>query len=143
MEVIATTSVADKDRLIKELQEVYAQVALHLDPKNKKWLEDWPTEAASYRGEYYTYLVRGKEIQVKTYSSSLTGSRISKVALPSYQAWGELLKWGLRENLPGKFPYTAGVFPFKREGEDPTRMFAGEGGPERTNKRFHYLRQDR
>ena len=139
MEVIATTSVTDKDRLIKELQEVFAQVALHLDPKNKKWLEEWPALAASYRGEYYTYLVRGKEIQVKTYSSSLTGSRISKVALPSYQAWGELLKWGLRENLPGKFPYTAGVFPFKREGEDPTRMFAGEGGPERTNKRFHYL----
>lgn len=139
MEVISTAAVTDKDRLIKELQEVYAQVALHLDPKNKKWLEEWPAEAASYRGEYYTYLVRGKEIQVKTYSNSLTGSRISKVALPSYQAWGELLKWGLRENLPGKFPYTAGVFPFKREGEDPTRMFAGEGGPERTNKRFHYL----
>ncbi len=139
MEVIATTQVADKDRLLKELQEVYAQVALHLDPKNKKWLEEWPTEAARYRGEHYTYLVRGKEIQVKTYHTSLTGSRISKVALPSYQSWGELLKWGLRENLPGKFPYTAGVFPFKREGEDPTRMFAGEGGPERTNKRFHYL----
>jgi len=139
MEVIATAAVVDKDRLLKELQEVYAQVALHLDPKNKKWLEEWPTEAAMYRGEHYTYLVRGKEIQVKTYHTSLTGSRISKVALPTYQAWGELLKWGLRENLPGKFPYTAGVFPFKREGEDPTRMFAGEGGPERTNKRFHYL----
>jgi methylmalonyl-CoA mutase len=139
MEVIATAQVADKDRLLKELQEVYAQVALHLDPKNKKWLEEWPTEAAMYRGEHYTYFVRGKEIQVKTYHTSLTGSRISKVALPTYQAWGELLKWGLRENLPGKFPYTAGVFPFKREGEDPTRMFAGEGGPERTNKRFHYL----
>jgi methylmalonyl-CoA mutase len=139
MEVIATAAVADKDRLLKELQEVYAQVALHLDSKNKKWLEEWPTEAAMYRGEHYTYLVRGKEIQVKTYHTSLTGSRISKVALPTYQAWGELLKWGLRENLPGKFPYTAGVFPFKREGEDPTRMFAGEGGPERTNKRFHYL----
>lgn len=139
MEVIATAAVADKDHLFNELQEVYAQVALHLDPKNKKWLEEWPTESAMYRGEHYTYLVRGKEIQVKTYHTSLTGSRISKVALPTYQAWGELLKWGLRENLPGKFPYTAGVFPFKREGEDPTRMFAGEGGPERTNKRFHYL----
>jgi isobutyryl-CoA mutase len=142
MDVIATTSVADKDRLIKELQEVYAQVALHLDPKNKKWLEEWPEEAAQYAGEFYTFKVRNKEIKVKTYHTSLSNTRISKVALPPYQAWGELLKWGLRENLPGKFPYTAGVFPFKREGEDPTRMFAGEGGPERTNKRFHYLSKD-
>ena len=142
MDVIANTPVADRDRLIKELQEVYAQVALHLDPKNKKWLEEWPAEAAQYAGEYYTFRVRDKEIQVKTYHTSLSNTRISKVSLPPYQAWGELLKWGLRENLPGKFPYTAGVFPFKREGEDPTRMFAGEGGPERTNKRFHYLSKD-
>ena len=142
MDVIANTPVADRDRLIKELQEVYAQVALHLDPKNKKWLEEWPAEAAQYAGEYYTFTVRDKEIQVKTYHTSLSNTRISKVSLPPYQAWGELLKWGLRENLPGKFPYTAGVFPFKREGEDPTRMFAGEGGPERTNKRFHYLSKD-
>ena len=139
IDVIASTAVADRDRLIKELQEVYAQVALHLDPKNKKWLEDWPTEAAQYAGEHYTFTVRDKEIKVKTYHLSLANTRISKVALPTYQAWGELLKWGLRENLPGKFPFTAGVFPFKREGEDPTRMFAGEGGPERTNKRFHYV----
>ncbi|MFN5332479.1 MAG: methylmalonyl-CoA mutase family protein, partial [Bacteroidota bacterium] len=142
IEVLGTTSLADKDRLIKELQEVYEQVALHLDPKNKKWLEDWPAEAAQYAGEYYTFKVRNKEIKVKTYHTSLSNTRISKVALPPYHAWGELLKWALRENLPGKFPYTAGVFPFKREGEDPTRMFAGEGGPERTNKRFHYLSKD-
>jgi isobutyryl-CoA mutase len=139
IEAIKSTKVADVDRLTKELQEVYAQVELNLDPKNKKWLEEWPTEAAKYQDDFYIFKVRDKEIKIQTYSLSLSNSRISKVALPKYEAWGELLKWGLRENVPGQFPYTAGVFPFKREGEDPTRMFAGEGGPERTNKRFHYV----
>lgn len=139
IEAIKSTKVADVDRLIKELQEVYAQVGLNLDPKNKKWLEEWPAEAAKYQDDFYIFKVRDKEIKIQTYSLSLSNSRISKVALPKYEAWGELLKWGLRENVPGQFPYTAGVFPFKREGEDPTRMFAGEGGPERTNKRFHYV----
>ncbi|OOG77060.1 methylmalonyl-CoA mutase family protein [Algoriphagus sp. A40] len=139
IEAIKSTNVADKDRLIKELQEVYAQVELNLDPKNKKWLEEWPGEAAKYKEDYYVFKVREKEIKIQTISFSLSGSRIPKVALPKYEAWGELLKWGLRENVPGQFPYTSGVFPFKREGEDPTRMFAGEGGPERTNKRFHYV----
>jgi methylmalonyl-CoA mutase len=78
-------------------------------------------------------------LKVKTFHASLSGSRIPKISLPKHEAWGELLRWGLKENLPGYFPFTAGVFPFKREGEDPTRMFAGEGGPERTNKRFHYV----
>lgn len=139
IEAIKSTKVADVDRLTKELQEVYAQVELNLDPKNKKWLEEWPAEAARYQDDFYIFKVRDKEIKIQTYSLSLSSSRISKVALPKYEAWGELLKWGLRENVPGQFPYTAGVFPFKREGEDPTRMFAGEGGPERTNKRFHYV----
>lgn len=139
IEAIQSTKVDDKDRLIKELQEVYTQVELNLDPKNKKWLEEWPAEAARYSDDFYVFKVRDKELKVKTYSTSLANSRIPKVALPKYEAWGELLKWGLRENVPGQFPYTSGVFPFKREGEDPTRMFAGEGGPERTNKRFHYV----
>jgi methylmalonyl-CoA mutase len=139
IEAVQSAKVADADRLVKELQEVYSQVELGLDPKNKKWLEDWPAEAAKYGEDFYIFKVRDKEIKIKTYSSSLSNSRIPKVALPKYEAWGELLKWGLRENVPGKFPYTAGVFPFKREGEDPTRMFAGEGSPERTNKRFHYV----
>lgn len=142
MEAIMNTPVADKDRLIKELDEVYAQVELNLDPKNKKWLEEWSEGAARYSEDYYVFKVRDKEIKIKTYHTSLSESRIPKVSLPKYEAWGELLKWGLRENVPGKFPFTAGVFPFKREGEDPTRMFAGEGGPERTNKRFHYVSKD-
>lgn len=139
IEAIAMTNIEDKDRLVKELQEVYAQVELELDPKNKKWLEDWPAKAQKYRDEYYVFKVRDKEIKVKTHTKSLSGSSIPKVSLPRYEAWGDLLKWGLTENVPGEFPYTSGVFPFKREGEDPTRMFAGEGGPERTNKRFHYV----
>ncbi|MFC5623358.1 methylmalonyl-CoA mutase family protein [Algoriphagus winogradskyi] len=142
IEAIQNTKVEDKDRLIKELQEVYAQVELEFDPKNKKWLEEWPTEAAKYAEDFYVFKVRDKEIKIKTYSKSLSDTRIPKVSLPKYEAWGDVLKWGLRENVPGKFPYTAGVFPFKREGEDPTRMFAGEGGPERTNKRFHYVSKD-
>jgi methylmalonyl-CoA mutase len=139
MEVIQDTTIVDKDRLVKELQEVYAQVELGLDPKNKKWLEEWPEEASRYSDDYYTFKVRDKELKVKTFHASLSGSRIPKISLPKHEAWGELLRWGLKENLPGYFPFTAGVFPFKREGEDPTRMFAGEGGPERTNKRFHYV----
>lgn len=142
MEAIQVAKVDDRDRLLKELQEVYEQVELELDPKNKKLLEEWPAEAERYRDDYYVFKVRDKEIKIKTYHTSLSESRIPKVSLPKYEAWGELLKWGLRENVPGKFPYTAGVFPFKREGEDPTRMFAGEGGPERTNKRFHYVSKD-
>ncbi|MBW3469625.1 methylmalonyl-CoA mutase family protein [Arthrospiribacter ruber] len=139
IEAIESTKVADKDRLTKELQEVYAEVELELDPKNKKWLEEWPAKAQKYKDDFYVFKVREKEIKVQTYTTSLSQSKIPKVSLPRFEAWGDLLKWGLTENVPGEFPYTSGVFPFKREGEDPTRMFAGEGGPERTNKRFHYV----
>ncbi|TVP53315.1 MAG: methylmalonyl-CoA mutase, partial [Mongoliibacter sp.] len=139
IEAIESIQVEDKDRLTKELQEVYEEVELELDPKNKKWLEEWPEKAQKYKDDFYVFKVRDKEIKVQTYTTSLSQSKISKVSLPRFEAWGDLLKWGLTENVPGEFPYTAGVFPFKREGEDPTRMFAGEGGPERTNKRFHYV----
>ncbi len=83
--------------------------------------------------------MRDKIIRQELTTKSLSGTRISKVLLPKYKDWGDILKWQLQENVPGEFPYTAGVFELKREGEDPTRMFAGEGGPERTNKRFHYV----
>ncbi|HSJ66709.1 MAG TPA: methylmalonyl-CoA mutase family protein, partial [Anditalea sp.] len=139
IEAIRAAEVTDADRLIKELSEVFTQVELDLDPKNKKWIEEWPTKRERYAEEYYIFKVRDKEIKVKTHTESLSYTQIPKVSLPKYEAWGDLLKWGLKENVPGEFPYTAGVFPFKREGEDPTRMFAGEGGPERTNKRFHYV----
>nr|HMU05690.1 methylmalonyl-CoA mutase family protein [Saprospiraceae bacterium] len=101
--------------------------------------ESWQSKKDNYSGDEYIYKVRDKEIKIIPYTKSLSQLRIPKISLPKYKDWGDILKWNLQENVPGEFPYTAGVFPFKREGEDPTRMFAGEGGPERTNKRFHYV----
>ena len=95
-----------------------------------------------YQADEYIYKVRNKEIKVRTYTESLSHQKIPKVCLPKYKDWGDILTWTLMENVPGEFPFAAGVFPFKRTGEDPTRMFAGEGGPERTNKRFHYVSLD-
>jgi isobutyryl-CoA mutase len=139
MDVLAATDVEDKDRLIKTLQDVYAKTELDLDPKNKLMLEGWTFKKAQYTDEYYTFKVRDKELKIKTHTESLSHMQIPKVSVPRYEAWGEILQWALSENFPGEFPYAAGIYPFKREGEDPTRMFAGEGGPERTNKRFHYV----
>ncbi len=129
----------DKKEALKAIEEAKAELKLDLDPHNLKILEEWEAKKANYEGEEYTYEVRGKEIKVKTTTESLSHTQIPKVILPRYEAWGDILKWSLQENVPGEFPYTAGVFPFKRQGEDPTRMFAGEGGPERTNRRFHYV----
>ena len=92
--------------------------------------------------DFYEYTVRDKVIKQPMIASSLSGTRIPKVVLPKFKDWGDILKWQAQENVPGHFPFTAGVFPLKREGEDPTRMFAGEGGPERTNRRFHYVSVD-
>lgn len=113
-----------------------------LDPRNLHWLESWPEEAARYHAEDYIFEVRGKEIRIPTTTKSLSHKDIPKVSVPRLEGWKDLLRWGLQENLPGHFPFTAGIYPFKREGEDPTRMFAGEGGPERTNRRFHYVSRD-
>lgn len=107
--------------------------------ENLELLQNWEATKQEYKNEYFSYFVRNKEIKIKTTSTSLSQKEIPKVALPKYKDWGDILQWSLFENIPGRFPYTAGIYPFKREGEDPTRMFAGEGGPERTNRRFHYL----
>ncbi len=139
IETLNGTDVEDKDRLIKTLQEVYAKTELELDPKNKYLLEHWNEKKQQYKGDFYTYKVRNKEVRIKTHTESLSHTPIAKVAVPEFEAWGEILFWALSENFPGEFPYAAGIYPFKREGEDPARMFAGEGGPERTNKRFHYV----
>ncbi|MGZ4060159.1 MAG: methylmalonyl-CoA mutase family protein [Bacteroidia bacterium] len=133
------SKVEDKDRIIKGLEETYAQVELGFDGHNKKILEGWADKVQQYKNEYFIFKVRDKELKIKTHYESLSHSQIPKISTPRYEAWGDILKWNLQENVPGEFPYTAGVFPFKREGEDPTRMFAGEGGPERTNRRFHYV----
>jgi len=142
MDTIEEMEVDDKDRLLKHLQASFEKVKLNLDPKNLKLIEEWPDKVKKYKDEVYAFKVRDKEIKMETHTESLSHSKIPKVALPKYKAWGDLLQWNLQENVPGEFPYTAGLFPFKRKGEDPTRMFAGEGGPERTNRRFHYVSLD-
>jgi methylmalonyl-CoA mutase len=139
IETLQGSDANDKERLIKTLQEVYAKTELGLDPKNKHLLDGWDKKKHQYTDEYYIFKVRNKELKIKTHTESLSHTQVPKVAVPRYEAWGEILKWALTENFPGEFPYAAGIYPFKREGEDPTRMFAGEGGPERTNKRFHYV----
>ena len=139
MDVLESSDIEDRDRLLKELQEVYQKVSLDLDPKNLETLKNWEAKKRHYQDEFYVFKVRGKELKIKTHSESLSHLMVPKVAVPKFEAWGEILKWVLTENFPGEFPFAAGIYPFKREGEDPTRMFAGEGGPERTNKRFHYV----
>ena len=124
------------------MQKTYDEIALDLDGRAKRLLDNWETQKANYDSKEFVYKVRDKEIRVPTTTKSLSHSDIPRVSLPKYKDWGEILKWTLQENVPGAFPFTAGVFPFKRKGEDPTRMFAGEGGPERTNTRFHYLSSD-
>ncbi|MEM7036883.1 MAG: methylmalonyl-CoA mutase family protein, partial [Bacteroidota bacterium] len=124
---------------IETLTGLKEQVKRHLSPESQDILEKWDDKKESYRGEHFTYLVRNREIKVENFTTSLSHTKIPKIALPPYKDYGEILRWSLRENVPGEFPFTAGVYPFKRTGEDPTRMFAGEGGPERTNKRFHYV----
>ena len=139
LNALEDSQVPDKETLIEGLEKLFETLSSNLDTENRQWLEAWPDLKAAYTRDQYIFAVRGKEIKINTFSNTLSQTQISKIALPQYEAWGDLLKWKLKENVPGKFPFTAGVFPFKREGEDPTRMFAGEGGPERTNKRFHYV----
>lgn len=110
-----------------------------LTPVAKKLISNWPEKLKAYEKDYFEYNVRDKVIKQEMFTTSLSGTRVPKVILPRYKDWGDILKWQAQENAPGHFPFTAGVFPLKREGEDPTRMFAGEGGPERTNRRFHYV----
>jgi methylmalonyl-CoA mutase len=129
---------ADAD-IVKVLLAEFERIKLDLDPKHWEIIQQWEAKKANYTGEFYTFKVRDKEIKIKTHTESLSHLKIPKVSLPKFKNWGEQLYWSLTENVPGEFPYAAGIYPFKREGEDPTRMFAGEGGPERTNKRFHYL----
>ena len=122
-----------------ELEKVYATLEEHLSAECRVLLRDWPAKLEQYRADDFVYQVRGREIRQPLTRETLSHTRVRRVALPRYGDWGDLLRWQLTENLPGDFPYTAGVFPLKRENEDPTRMFAGEGGPERTNRRFHYV----
>ena len=139
MQSIKNSEMEDKDRLIKQLQEVFEKEKLNFDPKNWAFLQEWEAKKQTFKDPIFKFNVRDKVLSIQTHTTSLSQTQLPKVASPKYRSWGDILRWGLQENFPGEFPYTAGLFPFKREGEDPTRMFAGEGGPERTNKRFHYV----
>tara|TARA_R110000737_G_scaffold250424_1_gene260151 strand:- start:6226 stop:9606 length:3381 start_codon:yes stop_codon:yes gene_type:complete len=139
MDTLASSAIEDKDRLIKSLQEVFEAEKLNFDPKNWDILQKWDEKKQTYKNPVFEFKVRDKVLKIETHTESLSHLQIPKVSMPKFNGWGDILRWTLQENVPGEFPYTAGLFPFKREGEDPTRMFAGEGGPERTNKRFHYV----
>lgn len=139
LEALDSSDLKDKSPIRLALDQLYKTTALSLDGHNSQLLESWPEKVKQFHDEYYTYKVRDKEVKVKTYTESLSRTHIPKIATPRFEAWGDVLRWNLQENFPGEFPYTAGVYPFKRTEEDPTRMFAGEGGPERTNRRFHYV----
>ncbi len=135
---IATVSEENKD-FLRLLVAQFDRVKMDLDPYNWEVITGWDEKVNKYKQPIYSFKVRDKEIKIETHSESLSHTQIAKVALPKYTAWGDILGWCLQENVPGEFPYASGLYPFKRTGEDPSRMFAGEGGPERTNKRFHYV----
>jgi methylmalonyl-CoA mutase len=134
-----TLTLIKEEETREPLDEAFKEQELDLDPHNLEIIMGWEEKRKSYKDKEFIFKVRDKELRVETHTKSLSHLEIPKITLPAYKGWGDILKWVLRENVPGEFPFAAGVFPFKREGEDPTRQFAGEGGPERTNKRFHYL----
>ena len=130
---------ADEDRSLLVLRQRYQEILGELTSDSIDLLRSWPERKAGIQSEQFSYTVRGREITGNNYRESLSHQRIPKIAAPDYSDWGELLRFLHKENLPGGYPYTGGVYPYRRLGEDPTRMFAGEGTPERTNRRFHYL----
>ncbi len=130
---------ADVDRSLLTLRQRYQEAIGDLTAESLALLRDWPERKAGVRSEQHSYTVRGREITGSNYRESLSHQMIPKIAAPDFSDWGEQLRFLSKENLPGAYPYTGGVYPYRRLGEDPTRMFAGEGTPERTNRRFHYL----
>ena len=137
--VSKAVEIVSDSKVEQDLQSTYEKLKMDIDPHNFQILQNWDKKVGQYRSSEFKFTVRDKELSVKTHSESLSQLSIPKVAVPRYSSWGDRLRWSLQENFPGEFPFTSGLFPFKREGEDPTRMFAGEGGPERTNRRFHYV----
>jgi methylmalonyl-CoA mutase len=130
---------AEEPDYLRDLIDRYNALEAGLDPGCRRLLEEWPAMVARYKADKYRFEVRDRVVEQDLFTESLSHLKVPKVALPRYHDWGDILFWLLGENAPGMFPYAAGVFPLKRQGEDPARMFAGEGGPERTNKRFHYV----
>jgi len=141
LERIAATALTDAaaDAALVRLRGAYNDALDAVGAEGLALLRAWPAQSQSATDDQYVYRVRGKEIRGDNYVETLSHNKVPKLAVPKYRDWGEQLRFLLKENLPGQFPYTAGVYPYRREAEDPTRMFAGEGGPERTNRRFHYV----
>ena len=135
----AKALITDDEHTTDKLEKVFLKTKKELSEENRLFLQGWHHFKEEMQQDSFSYLVRGKEIKVETKYESLSHLKIPKIALPKFQDWGDLIRWKGQENVPGAFPYTSGIYPFKRTGEDPTRMFAGEGGPERTNRRFHYV----
>jgi methylmalonyl-CoA mutase len=135
----ALAAVPDDSASVRELVDQYHSLLGGLDAECRRLLEQWPALVERYSADIFSYEVRGRVFAQDLQSRSLSGTRIPRVCVPRWRDWGDILRWLLTENVPGCYPYAAGVFPLKREGEDPTRMFAGEGGPERTNRRFHFV----
>ena len=129
----------ETEQLFEILLKEFSKVKMNITAHNWEHIVGFEDKKQAYKNEIFKFKVRDKVIEIKTHATSLSHLKIPKISLPKYKAWGDLLLWILQENLPGEFPFTAGIYPFKRTGEDPTRMFAGEGGPERTNRRFHYV----
>ena len=138
----AKALIEDDEHTTDKLEKVFLKAKKELSEENRLFLHGWHHFKEEMQQDTFSYLVRGKEVKVETKYESLSHLKIPKIALPKFQDWGDLVRWKGQENVPGAFPYTAGIYPFKRTGEDPTRMFAGEGGPERTNRRFHYVSAD-
>jgi methylmalonyl-CoA mutase len=141
LEILENQKGKNQKTVDEVVRPIYEELNSQLDYECKKKLDHWPELKRIYTQPVYQYKVRDKVFEQELYVETLSKLKIPKVSLPQYSDWGDILRWLLKENVPGDFPYTAGVFPLKREGEDPTRMFAGEGGPARTNRRFHYLSQ--
>ncbi|MCA9682895.1 MAG: methylmalonyl-CoA mutase, partial [Myxococcales bacterium] len=137
--VEAVQHVEGEPEVLADLVRRYGELERQLDHECRSALADWPAKRQRYQADKYRFSVRGRVIEQDLYTESLSHTKVPKVCLPRYHDWGDVLRFILTENVPGEFPFAAGVFPLKRQGEDPTRMFAGEGGPERTNRRFHYV----
>jgi len=135
----ADADLDDGDAGLAPLRRRYNEALDEVGAEGIRLLKAWPARARGATEEEYRYEVRGREVRGSNYTETLSHQRVPKIAVPRYRDWGELLGFLLTENLPGSYPYTAGIYPYRREDEDPTRMFAGEGAPERTNRRFHYV----
>ena len=136
--ILSHTDAKDTE-IVTSLLDLFDKTMVELHKANWKQITEWENLKKTYKKEFYTFEVRNKTIEISNFSKSLSHTKIPKIALPKYSAWGDIIFWTMQENVPGHFPYTAGIYPLKRTEEDPTRMFAGEGGPERTNRRFHYV----